>query len=803
MRPLPVAPAESASPSEGATFISGGTSGLGAALAEHLVRERGVRHMVLASRRGPESPDVDALTERLRALGAESVRVLACDVGEREAVAKALETATSERPLASVVHVAGVLADAPIEGLDAETIARVTRPKVAGAWHLHQLSLELEPQPREFVCFSGAAGMLGGPGQGNYAAANGFLDALAHHRASQGLPALSLAWGLWETGGLLSHLGEADRQRLRKGGLRPIGVREGMALYDAALAQAELLPVVAPIKFDLAKLSQRPNLPALARALVPQSLRQGERTRAKLRFDSSGEALRNELLQLVAAEIAKVLRSSTAIAPDRPLREVGLDSLMAVELRNALQDATDLELPSTLLFDYPTQHALVAAMAEQLEARTTPSLAVPLAAAQSASTLASEEEDPVVIVAMSCRYPGGVADPEGLWRLLDNGVDAIGEFPDDRGWPRDLYHPDPRAPGKSISREGGFIYDSAHFDAGFFGISPREAEAIDPQQRLLLEGSWEALERAQIPPDSLTGSSTGVFVGVMYSDYAGRMFNDLERLEGYLGIGSSASVASGRIAYSLGLTGPAVTVDTACSSSLVALHLARQALLAGECELALAGGVALMATPALFVEFSRQQAMAPDGRCKSFAAQADGAAWSEGMGMLVVERMSSARAKGHPILAVVRSTAVNQDGRSQGLTAPNGPSQRRLLETALRQARLRPTDIDAIEAHGTGTRLGDPIEAQSILAVYGDARPAERPLWLGSIKSNIGHAQSAAAVGGVIKVLLSLEHERLPKTLHVDAPTPHVDWSSGAVSLLTEAQPWPRSERVRRAGVSS
>ncbi|MCK9878437.1 SDR family NAD(P)-dependent oxidoreductase [Frankia sp. Ag45/Mut15] len=528
------------------------------------------------------------------------------------------------------------------------------------------------------------------------------------------------------------------------------------------------------------------------------------------------------LLAAVRGETASLLGrpSAESVPPGAALREIGLDSVPALELRSRLGELTGLRLAPTLVFDHPTPRALAGHLLAELDGsgegesweHATVGTPTPTpngvgdadSAVDGTGDAGAGPDEPIAILAMSCRLPGGIDDPDALWRLLDDGGEVVGGLPGDRGWDLDqLTAAQPAHHGPNRQREAGFLTGAATFDAAFFGISPREALAMDPQQRLLLETSWEALERARIDPTSLRGTDTGVFAGVTEQGYGPRLDAAPAELEGFVLTGTTASVASGRVAYVLGLEGPAVSVDTACSSSLVAIHLAAQALRRRECSLALAGGVTVMPHPGSFIEFSRKNALSADGRCRAFSADAAGFGLAEGVGVLVLARLSTARQAGHPILALIRGSAVNSDGASNGLTAPNGRSQQRVVRRALAAAGLTPDDVDVVEAHGTGTPLGDPIEATALLAAYGRDRPADRPLWLGSVKSNVGHAQAASGVVGVIKMILAMRHGRLPKTLHVTSPTPHVDWSSGAVRLLTANTGWPAADRPRRAGVSS
>ena len=846
----------------GTVLVTGAGGGVGTAVVRHLVQQHGVRSLVLLSRGGTEPEPFE---------GAD-IRVVKCDVGDRDALARVI---AGIEDLRGVVHAAGVLDDAVVAELGDKAFDTVFRAKAEGAWHLHELTQDLDA----FVVFSSVAGTLGSPGQANYAAANAFLDGLAAHRRERGLPATSIVWGQWDLG-MAARLDDDGRARLARSGLVEMPVDECLALFDAALRAGRATTIAS--RFDLARLRDQA-LPPIVGDLVPTR----QRATGGLATELHGlpvAAQRDLVLERVLRTVAAVLghddRTTDRPRPllpgtrvrlahrGRPAQrapggvgagDTGHGDLRPPDARRGGRTALDpargagagrrgtpaaVRVAGHPVLPPPRRRAGGRASGAGGERRkvhrghsgdrgnrghgrrrshpagagrrnedavTTPQdrLVEALRASVKETErlrrrnqeLESRRSEPIAIIGMACRYPGGVRSPEDLARLVAQGVDAVGDFPSDRGWDVDgLYDPDPARAGHTYTRSGGFLHDAAEFDAAFFGLSPREAVSIDPQQRLLLETTWEAVERAGIDPQSLRGSDTGVFVGVMYSDYASRLGRVPAEHEGFVGIGSAGSVASGRISYTFGFEGPAVTVDTACSSSLVGIHLAADALRRGECGLAIAGGATVMASPNVFVEFSRQRGLAPDGRCKAFSAAADGTGWGEGSGIVLMERLSEAQRHGHPVLAVVRGSAVNQDGASNGLTAPNGPAQARVIRKALANARLGADQVDVVEAHGTGTALGDPIEAQALLQVFGKR---DTPLWLGSVKSNIGHAQAAAGIAGVIKMVMAMRAGVLPATLHVDEPSPHVDWSSGAVTPLTGPVPWARGERPRRAGVSS
>ena len=792
----------------GTVLITGGTGMAGASVARHVVAQHGVRHLLLVSRRGPDAPGASELVHELTSAGA-TVNVVAADAADRDELRAVLAGVDRTRPLSAVVHATGVLDDAAIGSLTPDRIDSVLRAKVDAAWNLHELTRDANVGA--FVLFSSLAGVVGSSGQGNYCAANTFLDALAAHRRANGVPGMSLAWGLWEQASdMTGHLEAADLSRLGRDGILAMSTEDAMALFDKAMAVGEAL--VAPARIDRGALRARK-----AQGVLPPMFTQLARSPARRRVDDSLVAAKSKsalaqrltgrsepeqqtiVLDLLRAHMATVLGTvePDAIAAELAFTDHGFDSLTAVELRNRLKTATGLALSPTLIFDYPTPAALADYIRHELAG-------APQAAEQSPTVL-SVVDEPIAVVGMSCRYPGGVDSPESLWDMVAEGRDVLSDFPTDRGWDlAGLFNPDPDAPGKSYARTGGFLDDVAGFDASFFGVSPSEALAMDPQQRLFLELCWEALERGGFDPAALRGSATGVFAGVIAQGYGVSAGQDNASVEGFRLTGQAASVTSGRVSYVLGLEGPAVSVDTACSSSLVALHMAVQALRLGECDLALAGGVTVNATPDIFVEFSRQRGLSADGRCKAFAAAADGTGFADGGGVLLVWNGSPTHARlGHPVLAVVRGSAVNQDGASQRTHRPERPvaAARDPSGAGQRGPRINRRGCRGSARHrhhaGRPDRGAGPV---------GDLRPGPRHgrLWLGSIKSNMGHTQAAAwrrrrdQDGPGDAPRIASGH---PARRRADAPCGLVD--AGAVELLTEARPWPSHGGPRRAGVSS
>ncbi|SFW75659.1 type I polyketide synthase [Amycolatopsis australiensis] len=770
----------------GTALVTGGTGALGRHLARWLVT-RGAEHVVLTGRRGADAPGV----AELRAELGTRVSVVACDVADADALRAVVEGIGDD--LRTVVHAAGAGTLAAIADTGPDAVAGVLRAKVHGARHLDDLLGDRDLDA--FVLFSSISGVWGVADHAAYAASNAYLDALAVRRRALGRTALSVAWGPWAGGGMIA---ESLHDVLARRGVPVIAPDLALAALGQALDHDETFVALAeidwPVFADVFS-AVRPS-PLLAEQPAVKRLREAAPATAGWAARLAGHTgpEREKLVSaLVRQQVAAALGHDGPETVDvrRAFKDLGFDSLTAVELRNRLAAATGLKLPSTLVFDHPT----AAKLTEYLLAEVAPVAAV----ASGPAPAAADGDDPIAIVAMSCRFPGGVTSPEQLWTLLTDGADAISGLPADRGWNLgSLYDADPGRAGTTYTRHGGFLADATRFDPAFFGISPREAVAMDPQQRLLLEVCWEVFERAGIDPATLAGTPAGVFVGMTDQAYGAGSGGEGED---YLVTGAVSSVASGRIAYLLGLEGPAVTIDTACSSSLVALHLAARSLRSGECSMALAGASMVMSTPSQFLGFSRQRGLAPDGRCKPFAAAADGFSLAEGVGVLLVERLSDARRHNHPVLALLRGSAINSDGASNGLTAPNGLSQQRVIRSALADAGLEPSEVDVVEAHGTGTPLGDPIEAQALIAAYGPDR--DRPLLVGSLKSNLGHTQTASGVAGVIKVVEAMRHGLLPKTLHLDEPTPEVDWSSGVVELTGEDREWPDTGNPRRAGVSA
>ncbi|HET9626245.1 MAG TPA: SDR family NAD(P)-dependent oxidoreductase, partial [Kofleriaceae bacterium] len=829
---------------DGAYLLTGAFGGLGRLVARHLVA-RGARRLVLSGRRTPPA-EVEQLATELRAAGA-TVDLVVADIARRDDVDRLVAAAGAD--LRGVLQLAGTLDDGVLAQQTWDRFATVLGPKMAGGWNLHQatrhLALDL------FVCFSSVAA-LGSPGQANHSAACAFEDALAHHRHALGLPALSINWGAWSQIGAAAERGADARAQAR--GFGAITPDDGLAAFDQLVRDAQAQSIVLPIDWSRFARTSRGSEPTLFSALIaaaqatasgkPDKRRAAaapgvDRTALLTALAAAAPADRPELLvRHIAGTVARILgRPDAPVQPRDRLMDLGLDSLMAVELRNALVATVGRPLPSTLMFDYPSVEAIAGLLATELQAEIAAAPAAQAAAPAPAPVVADPvvvasvvapapapvsvapapasiiepaaaagTAEPIAVVGLACRFPGDASSPAQFWDLLRTGRDGVVEVPRDR-WDVDAhYDPDPTAPRKTYTRRGGFLSGVDQFDPAFFSIGPREATAMDPQQRLLLEVAWEALEHAGQAPDRLYQTPTGVFVGICSNDYARlcAAADDANVVDGYLVTGNAHSVAAGRLSYVLGLQGPSVAVDTACSSSLVSVHLACQSLRERECHLALAAGVNLLLSPESTIIFSKARMLAPDGRCKTFDAAADGYVRGEGCGVVVLKRLSDAVAAGDRILGVIAGSAVNQDGPSSGLTAPNGPAQQVVVRDALARAGVAAETVDYIEAHGTGTPLGDPIEMGALTAVFCKGRPADRPLVVGSVKTNIGHLEGAAGIAGLIKVLLALEHGEIPRHLHFQKLNPHLSLDGVPLEIAAQARPWPRrGAQPRRAGVSS
>ncbi|MDR0417069.1 MAG: acyltransferase domain-containing protein, partial [Propionibacteriaceae bacterium] len=748
----------------------------------HLAATGQAARLVLVSRQGPAAPGAAALLEELADLGVDAVAE-ACDAADGAQLAQVLARIPPGQPLTGVVHAAGQVKDRLLHDLTADDWEAVLGPKAQAAWNLHRLTAQMDNVTT--VYYSSAAA-LGAAGQGNYAGANALLDALATWRRQQGWPTTAIAWGWWQPASELT--AAADTVRLRRLGLRPLAADQGLALFDQALAVPA--PVVVAAAVDLAAAGTAGSqLPTLWRDLAPRAPEPaaagpGPASLAARLAGVEPDQARRIITDLVLRHTAEVAPQS-APAADQTFQDLGLQSLGAVELRNRLSAETGLRLPSTLVFDHPTPAAVAARILDEIRpaaAAGRPARDRPLASSAAAASEA------IAIVGLSGRFPGA-ASPEALWQLLSEGADAFGPAPVERGWQGDY--------------QGGFLDAMAGFDAGFFGISEGEALVMDPLQRLFLEASWLALEDARLKASDLKGSATGVFAGVLASRYAEGADTKQPAVAAYGVTGQDTSAVAGRVSYCLGLEGPAVSVNTACSSSLVALHLACQSLRSGESDLALAGGVTVLVTADAYELFDRMGGVAADGRCKPFSDQADGTTWGEGVGVVVLERLSDARRLGHRAHALILGTAVNQDGASNGLSAPNGPAQEKVIRQALANAQVSPDAVSLVEAHGTGTALGDPIEIQALSRVYGRNRPTGQPLWLGSVKSNFGHTGAAAGVAGLLKLVQAIKHELMPPTLRCQPYSSAVDWAAAGVAPLAQARPWPRSQSPRLAGLSS
>nr|AAG13919.1 megalomicin 6-deoxyerythronolide B synthase 3 [Micromonospora megalomicea subsp. nigra] len=783
----------------GTVLVTGGTGGIGAHLARWLAGA-GAEHLVLLNRRGAEAAGAADLRDELVALGT-GVTITACDVADRDRLAAVLDAARAQgRVVTAVFHAAGISRSTAVQELTESEFTEITDAKVRGTANLAELCPELDA----LVLFSSNAAVWGSPGLASYAAGNAFLDAFARRGRRSGLPVTSIAWGLWAGQNMA---GTEGGDYLRSQGLRAMDPQRAIEELRTTLDAGD--PWVSVVDLDRERFVElftaarrRPLFDELGgvRAGAEET---GQESDLARRLASMPEAERHEhVARLVRAEVAAVLGhgTPTVIERDVAFRDLGFDSMTAVDLRNRLAAVTGVRVATTIVFDHPTVDRLTAHYLERLvgepEATTPAAAVVPQAP--------GEADEPIAIVGMACRLAGGVRTPDQLWDFIVADGDAVTEMPSDRSWDLDaLFDPDPERHGTSYSRHGAFLDGAADFDAAFFGISPREALAMDPQQRQVLETTWELFENAGIDPHSLRGTDTGVFLGAAYQGY-GQNAQVPKESEGYLLTGGSSAVASGRIAYVLGLEGPAITVDTACSSSLVALHVAAGSLRSGDCGLAVAGGVSVMAGPEVFTEFSRQGALAPDGRCKPFSDQADGFGFAEGVAVVLLQRLSVAVREGRRVLGVVVGSAVNQDGASNGLAAPSGVAQQRVIRRAWGRAGVSGGDVGVVEAHGTGTRLGDPVELGALLGTYGVGRGGVGPVVVGSVKANVGHVQAAAGVVGVIKVVLGLGRGLVGPMVCRGGLSGLVDWSSGGLVVADGVRGWPVGvDGVRRGGVSA
>lgn len=788
-------------------LVTGGLGAIGLDIAEYLAAH-GAGHLVLTGRRKPS----DAAQQRIDAIRDQfscQILDLAADVADRDDVARLLSTVRTELPaLAGIVHAAGEFNMGPVDTLDDAMLDQVFTGKVWGSWHLSQAAADL--QLDFFLSTSSISALWPSRGWIYYACANAFLDGLAWWQRQHGIPGTTVALGLWPAG-MADHRTRDTWAALGVAPLSPAPTLEGMAKLIASPAPYGILAKIDWPRFLPYQLMLRqrnfhariaPEVPAnpvgrvsaATTPLIDQLKAAPVQQRRTLILDYMRDAV---------AEVTKI--DPTQIRDDVGFFDLGIDSLMAVNLHRRFEQGLGRELPVTLAMDYPRLNDAAEYLLRDVLGLGAPATAETTAEPIPVATVRTDE--PIAIVGVACRFPGA-PDPDAFWEVLSNGVDAIREIPDDRFDIDEYYDPDPDKPGKIYTRYGGFLDSVDGFDPEFFGISPRETVWIDPQQRLMLEIAWEGLESAGYSPAALRGSRSGVFVGVCSNEYSHVLAaSTFESIEAQFGTGNSISVIAGRVAFALGLEGPAMAVDTACSSSLVAIHQACHALHAGDCDLALAGGVNVLLSPASLIATSRAKMLSPDGRCKTFDAAADGYVRSEGCGVLVLKRLSDAEQDGDRIRAVIRGSAVNQDGASSGLTVPNGGAQQRLIAITLARAGIAGRDVDYLEAHGTGTSLGDPIEVQAAAAVYGAGRESGDPLLIGSVKTNVGHLESAAGVAGVIKVVLSLQHEVLPQNLHFRTPSPHIPWNSLRVQVVDKAVPWQGSAkntgRPRRAGVSS